>query len=243
LQPHHRKEMKIDRINYNRIAQAQAFYKGRGYQNVEAPWLVMPQAVRATLPLGKTLMETVRGVMVNSGEQAFIQLIMDGKMEPGTYQTTTPCFQDAADHHSPYYFGADENNPWSQQVELIWYQPDDVRASYERVVNDVMSCFFEISDAEAFDAMQNEEGVDLRFNGIVVGSYGVRKMNEHLWVYGTGLIEPRFTIALHSVFGATTETHTHEAPPPAEAAPVEEPIESKVLRFPEPSAEVKDATV
>jgi hypothetical protein len=194
--------MKIDRINYTRLAAAQSFYKGRGYQHVESPWLVTPQAVRSTLPLGKTLMETVRGVLLNSGEQAFIQLMMDGQMEPGTYQTTTPCFQDSANHEDPYYFGSDENNPWSQQISLIWYKPEDVRVSYERLVNDSMACFFEVSDAENFYVTQTNEGVDLLFNGIVVGSYGVRKMSEeHMWIYGTGLIEPRMTIALHSVFG------------------------------------------
>jgi hypothetical protein len=240
--------MKIDRINYNRIAQAQSFYKGRGYQNVEAPWLVTPQAVRATLPLGKTMMETVRGVLVNSGEQAFIQLMMNGHMEAGIFQTTTSCYQDTTDHQSPYYFGVDETSPWSHQIALISYKPDDVRVAYQQMVNDVMACFFEISDAEAFNAQQNDDGVDLHLNGIIVATFGVRKMNDHVWVYGSGLIEPRFTTALHSIFGAVVEQPVEvveqsvELDQTATATEALPQIDSNVLRFPSPPEET-DATV
>lgn len=204
--------MKIDRIDYNRIAQAQSFYKGRGYQNVETPWMVTPQAIRATLPIGKTMMETIRGVLIGSGEQGFIQQMMDGTLEPGLYQTTTPCFQDANEHHSPYYFGSDENNPWSQRIELICYNPkaSDLLLAYEKLINDAMACFFEISDADAFDAYQTEDGVDLRHNETILGSCGVRRMGDtHAWIYGTGLIEPRFTLALRSTAGVLEGSHDH----------------------------------
>ena len=130
--------MLTDRINYNRIAEAQTFYKGRGYQNIETPWLVSPQAIRATLPLGKTMMETIRGVLVESGEQGFIQQMMDGVMEPGMYQTATPCFQDAAEYQSQYFMGSDESRPYFYQIELIAYRPDDVRVAYEKMINDAM---------------------------------------------------------------------------------------------------------
>jgi hypothetical protein len=211
------KGMKTDRTNYNRIARAQEFYKGRGYLNVETPWMVTAQAIRATLPLGKTMMETIRGVLVGSGEQGFIQTMMDGKLEPGTYQTTTPCFQD------------DIEGPWHQQITLIVYKPTpaELRATYEKVINDAMQCFFEVSDADAFDAVQSDAGFDIRFNEIVLGSYGVRQMGEHLWVYGTGLAEPRFTAAMHSL-APTPESQTKateglETPATATPEPVVEP--------------------
>jgi hypothetical protein len=129
---------------------------------------------------------------------------------------------------------------------LVWYKPDDVRVAYQQMVNDVMACYFEISDAETFDAAQTEDGVDLRFNGIVVASFGVRKMNDHVWVYGTGLVEPLFTTALHSVFAPpeSVESETQEAPQPEEtaatAAVAETPqkTDAKVLRFPEPEEKV-----
>ena len=203
--------MKIDRIDYNRIAQAQAFYKGRGYQSIETPWMVTAQAVRTTLPIGKTMMETIRGVLIGSGEQGFIQQMKDGTLEPGLYQTTTPCFQDANDHHSPYFYGSDDKNPWSQQIELICFDPEltDIQKAYEKVLNDAMSCCFEICDADTFYAASTEEGIEIRYNNIVLGTYGVRKMDDHTWIYGTGLIEPRFTLALRSPAGVLEGSHDH----------------------------------
>jgi hypothetical protein len=192
-----------DRINYNRIALAQAFYKGRGYSNVETPWLVAPAAVRATQPIPIPIMESVRGVLVNSGEQSFIQQMIDGTLVPGMYQTTTPCFHNAEDHDSPYFYGVNETRPYSFQVELLLYKPDDVRVCYEKAINDAMACFFEISDVDTFDATQTAEGFDIAVNGIVLGSYGIRKMNDHVWVYGTGLVEPRFSLAVHSLIPET----------------------------------------
>ena len=203
--------MKIDRIDYNRIAQAQAFYKGRGYQNIETPWMVTAQAVRRTLPLGKTMMETVRGVLVGSGEQGFIQSMMNGELEPGLYQTTTPCFQDASEHHDPFYYGSDDTHPWSQQIELICYNPEasNLTKAYEKVLNDAIACCFEICDADSFNAVPTEDGYAIRYNEIILGTYGVRNMDNHTWIYGTGLIEPRFTLALRSPAGFLEGSHDH----------------------------------
>lgn len=205
--------LNADRINYTRLGQAQTFYKGRGYTNVMTPWLVTPQAVRATLPISQSMIETVRGVLVTKGEQAFIQKMMEGQLEPGSYQTLTPCFQDAAEHHSPYFYGADDQHPYSLQIELLVYKPDDARVAYEKMLNTVMECFFEISDVEVFDAIQTADGFDIAYNKIVLGSFGVRKMGDNLWVYGSGLIEPRFTLALHSVGGVVEGQHTHSDAP------------------------------
>ena len=192
--------LKTDRINYTRLAQAQAFYKGRGYQNIETPWLVSPPAVRATVPIPKPIMETVRGVLVNSGEQGFIQQMMDGELTPGLYQTLTPCFQDDGKGGAEYF----------EQIELLCYNPSDVRVAYEQMLNDAMACFFEISDVETFDARQSEDGVEICFNDVLIGMYGIRAMGDtHKWVYGTGLVEPRFTLAVHSAY------HTHEIAPAA----------------------------
>jgi len=36
-------------------------------------------------------------------------------------------------------------------------------------------------------------GWDLNLYGQEIGSYGIRKLGGHHWVYGTGLAEPRFS--------------------------------------------------
>lgn len=196
--------MLTDRLNYNRLAQAQAFYKGKGYQCVETPWLVSPQAVRATLPMQEAMMETIRGILVNGGEQSFIQKIMEGSIEPGKYQTVVPCFQATSPHGN------------SMKLDLIWYQPETIQVAYQTLLNDALECFFEVSDAETFGAVATESGYNVEFNGVVIGSYGVRKMDanekNHLWVYGTGLAEPKFSVAMHSLTAGEPidESHTHD---------------------------------
>lgn len=180
-----------DRISYERIGKAQLFYKALGYFNVDTPWMVSPQAIRATLPPTHISIDSVFGSLVGSGEQGFIQQMMSGELTPGKYQTTTPCFRDEKEYN-------DLTRKYFMKVELIWYMPEDVKTCYETVMNNALSCFFSISDQDTFEAMQTSEGFDIMLNGIEIGSYGVRQMGDHLWVFGTGLAEPRFSLALAS---------------------------------------------
>lgn len=43
--------------------------------------------------------------------------------------------------------------------------------------------------------------LDGELNGIEIGSYGYRSYRELHWIYGTGLAEPRFTLAQKSKAG------------------------------------------
>lgn len=178
---------KVDMINYTRLGLAQTFYKALGYLNINTPWMVTPHAVTATLPPDSRLIQSNFGCLVGSGEQGFIQMMLDGVLEPGKYQTTTPCFRDEANQD-------DLTLPYFMKTELIWYMPEgELQIAYQTVLNNALACFFDISDADEFDAVQTAEGFDLMFAGIELGSYGVRRMGDHVWVYGTGLAEPRFS--------------------------------------------------
>jgi len=115
-------------------------------------------------------------------------------MKPGKYQTTTPCFRDEKEYNEltrVAFF----------KTELIWYKPEDTRAAFEMVLNNALACFFEISDVETFEAVETAEGYDIYCDGVELGSYGVREMKEygHVWVYGTGLAEPRFSILMRRI--------------------------------------------
>ena len=181
--------MKNYPINYGRLANAQLFYLGRGYQNVETPWLVSARAVGATLPPECQPYTTSFGVLVGSGEQGFLQCMLDGVLNPGKSQTTTPCFRDEK-------ILTEMCRQTFVKLELIWYQPEDPQAAYSTVINDALACFFEIADIGACDVVRTEQGVDIFYSGIELGSYGVRQMGGHVWVYGTGLAEPRFSLAI-----------------------------------------------
>lgn len=196
--------MKADFINYNRIAQAQVFYKALGYANVIVPWLVSPQAVIATLPQGLKVFQSNFGCLIGSAEQSFIQMMLDKELEPGRYQATTPCFRD-----EPKY---DDLSLMSfMKTELIWYNPQTEGVepidAYEQVFNHALQCFFHVSDGDKFSLVKTEEGVDIFCNGVELGSYGIRKLgDEHLWVYGTGIAEPRFTLVVQKGYGYSEDS-------------------------------------
>jgi hypothetical protein len=179
-----------DMINYDRIGKAQAFYNAIGYKNLDVAWIVSPKAVQVTKPPNNNMFEIPGcGVCVGSGEQSFIEMMIQGKLDPGRFQCTTPCFRDEEKY-------TDITRMSFMKTELIWYIPDDPKAALNIVFNNAMSCFFELSYVDTFEIIQTKEGLDIYYNAIELGSYGVREWEGHTWVYGTGLAEPRFTIAL-----------------------------------------------
>jgi hypothetical protein len=48
---------------------------------------------------------------------------------------------------------------------------------------------------KAIVVQPTDDCMDLTINGIEVGSYGKREFKNIKWIYGTGLAEPRFSIA------------------------------------------------
>ena len=44
------------------------------------------------------------------------------------------------------------------------------------------------------DIVKTEQGFDLEYNGIELGSYGIRSCEYLDWIYATGLAEPRMSM-------------------------------------------------
>ena len=193
-------------IDYERLGKAVGYYRNLGFQPVEAPWAVSYRAVDLTCPPdGKyyELKENTgrnKGYLVASGEQSFLQMILDGKLPKGRHQCLTPCFRgDILDelHHR-----------WFMKLELIHYLGDvddhwDLVA--EELTDAAMGFFSQYLVAVEVPTVPER---DLDIPGttwdicmdnprIELGSYGVR---HHpligTWIYGTGLAEPRFSQAL-----------------------------------------------
>lgn len=180
-----------DNINYARLGAAQKIFEEFGFQNIETPWLVSPQAIDATIPPGFRSFDSLFGCLVGSAEQGFIQLMSDGQLTPDTcYQSTSPCFRQE-----------DEYNELTRQtfmkLELHWYRPQEPRKAVQMMLRTVFDCYFEIApEVERFDLIETPEGLDINLNGVEIGSFGVREWNGHVWAYGTGLAEPRFSLAM-----------------------------------------------
>lgn len=181
-------------IDWARLARAVAFYEQRGYEKIEAPWLVEPQYREITYP-HLNAFQTQHGDIVGSAEQSFLQLAFEGKISikmGSKYVAITPCFRD----HQP-------NDPLHQlyfmKVEL--FQPIKWGNSYPDLQPVEMlfdSGQFFASEGALPEKEETDEGIDWTVGGIEVGSYGYRVHDGFGWLYGTGLAEPRFSQALRN---------------------------------------------
>ena len=178
-------------INWSRLVETlDHFRTNRDFEQIEVPWLVSLDAIRMTHngPAEPTLQNLY---VVGSAEQSFLELDLHGMIHPGKYVSLTPCFRD-----EPVL--SKFTNLHFMKVEL--YQTVDVEIGNLQYLVNACSLWFEHlakgTDSE-IKIVQTYEGYDINLNGIEVGSYGMRTVNGHSWIYGTALAEPRFSVALN----------------------------------------------
>ena len=126
-------------ISYGRITRAIEFYAQKGYQYIDAPWLVGRHAYELTAPPGvgalsvqckppaKAWPSRYFGAtfLPASGEQSFMQMMQEDTLKPGTYQCVTPCWRD-----EEHYDGLSQ--PYFLKLELIDYAHEE--RPYERLL-------------------------------------------------------------------------------------------------------------
>lgn len=186
-------------IRYDYLAAAQAEYRRLGYKPIEVPWCVSERADAVTRPAHVEGIKTKFGNLVGSAEQSFIQMMLDGQLTEGLYQTITPCFRDES-----------EIDPFHQRMfmklELIRVvRNNDMAAGHldAMILNARTTLGENTRGSGKIGAMPNivqtDSGFDLCMpkTGIEIGSYGWREYDGHRWVYGTGLAEPRYSTALY----------------------------------------------
>lgn len=185
-------------IDYSLISRAIEYYRGKGFNYVEAPWIVKSKAIRSTLPEGK-LPFYVTGEMgdslVGSAEQAFVWLMLDGKLPLGSHMAAGPCFRDdeVDDLHQKTFFKVELIivMDYAPPPEFAYRMALDAYRGFRRCMPDAGEGF-----EVGMKIVETEVGYDINLNGIEIGSYGVRSFEGHHWIYGTGLAEPRFSMAL-----------------------------------------------
>lgn len=165
-----------------------------GYQLIEVPWKVSKKALKITCPVNQKV--NTSG-FVASGEQSFLELILQGVLPNGKYQCLTPCYRpnDKFDkwHFTQFY-----------KLELIEYFGEstswDVADIFStmRCVSNFIKNFTEIEPL--FVSVEDEPRIcetimptDIMLNEIEYGSYGLRRHDGiGCWLYATGLALPRF---------------------------------------------------
>jgi elongation factor P--beta-lysine ligase len=189
----------INLIDYKLLDDSVQWYESRGYTRVETPWVVSEKIAAITMPSfvkeHLVVKNGKRKIFVGSGEQGFLSLINKGFLSAGQYQTITPCMRD--DDFGPYH------TKYFMKNELIWFDNDD--DSYyadmlEVVIHDAMRFFaMHVPNQDSLYRIETDEGFDINYAGIELGSYGIRQCPFVKWVYGTGLALPRFTRATRNV--------------------------------------------
>lgn len=197
------------KIEYDIAAKAIAYYELAGYAYVDVPWQVSFDAIMITVPSffsKEDVVKTNPNGFVASGEQSFLQMVIDKKLSKGKYCCATPCFRPNDDLKDGLHF------PNFFKVELIEYMGDDFYDG-TKVAGKVDSM---IEKAAIF--MENILGKDLSIEPIIdderigcqsscccdivtpvtnveLGSYGFRMADRiGSWIYGTGVALPRLTI-------------------------------------------------
>lgn len=194
-------------MNYGHIAAALDFYKGRGYTYVnDAPWYVCEEAYYATKPNGASDISinfenptfvgrrlNNRGYLVASGEQSFIQMMLDGQPIKRAI-CITPCFRAERDNdwHRPHFVKAELINAHDVDMGHLLHMVHDACSFFEGFIRDVR--IIEPIDAPGtFDIVEKDTRVEL-------GSYGIREVTitgkKLRWIYGTGCAEPRLSSVL-----------------------------------------------
>lgn len=188
-------------INYHNIANALQFYQSKGFQPIEVPWAVSEEAVTLTAPPNATKYPLHKeGYLVASGEQGFIDLMIGGRLAPGAYSCTTPCFRDDKldELHQRYFL----------KVELIdTLSVDETRleqlVSYcSEFFSSVVGKNLKVVETSPEDPLQVGQAYDITHKGIELGSYGIRQHHKvGRWIYATGCAEPRLSLAKNLATG------------------------------------------
>ena len=182
-------------INYQLLAEAIEFYGKAGYKYIEVPWVVPQWVLDITKPPTAVYpdIDTIRGKLVASAEQSYLNLISEGKLPPGNYMACTPCFRQGDSdgmYHQDHFMKVELINTLSTGQEE--------RDLAEMIGHSFLFfsqytyCGIIKTEEKAFDIVSTASHVEL-------GSYGIREYPQvGKWIYGTGCAEPRFSSVLRS---------------------------------------------
>lgn len=182
-------------IDWGAISFAIAFYKSLGYHYVEVPWMVPTPVAMLTCP-DESLLVKLAGAntgLVGSAEQSFLKMDLDGLLPKGMYVACSPCFRvENSDDgwHFPTFMKVELYRTGNVCPEVLY----DTVQHAEKFFNDQLNVGF-YRRHENLERAITTDGIDLMLNGVEIGSYGIRKLGEIKWIYGTGLAVPRFSQA------------------------------------------------
>jgi hypothetical protein len=181
----------MQNVDWNLISKSVNYYVNRGFQYQETSWIVPRSTSLITCPSVDNIFPTMHDQsLVGSAEQGFLQLVLDGQLPTDkAFVSAGPCFRnEMVDRYHQHQFF---------KVELFLHSLDQetAAASAKNFLNQAYGFMVLHSNTQP-NIVDEGFGWDININGIEVGSYGYRYQEElGFWAYGTGLAEPRFSLA------------------------------------------------
>jgi hypothetical protein len=176
-------------VDWRLLADAMSFFKGEGYEEVDLPWLAPLDVLAVTCPDRLRVLD-VPGLwgqgLVGSAEQSFIAADLDGTLGKGRFVACTPCFRNEPTVSETHRIGF-------MKVEL-YANLDQPHLEAGRMLG-LARRFMESECGRTVLVEETGDGHDLTLGGIEVGSFGFRRARGIEWAYGTGIAEPRFSVA------------------------------------------------
>lgn len=163
------------------------YYQNIGYKYIESPWIISPLVSNITKPCDRNDFYVGNDVLVASGEQSFLELIIRNEIDEGKYMTYTPCFRDeSVDELHKLYF---------HKIELIKWSINKDKINDEELMNTINDAVNFYSKYIKVEILKTDIGYDIidSKNKLELGSYGIRNYGDTYWIYGTGCAEPRLS--------------------------------------------------
>lgn len=186
--------IKYPLIDWGILHRACTHYSTLGYEQKETPWIIPENYGRTTKPhidrsfvQNKDMFKNQPHELVGSAEQGFIYLLFNNLLSQGKYFSVSPCFR--VDNYDSTHL------PWFMKVELLIYSPGNEEIYLKSILQDSLS-FFRLNTKNICEIISLNDGTyDINLNGIEIGSYGIRNIENIQYVYGTGVALPRFNLA------------------------------------------------
>lgn len=187
-------------IDWSLLSDSISNYTKFKYEYIEVPWIVNTASAQLTWadrPSDFDMLDIPNNTLVGSAEQSFIEMMNNGDLKSGQYCALTPCWRAEKTYDEIHY-------PWFMKTELI-----DFDVSEQHLENMIYiaadffyGCIFKKHKTYIKDLIKCVEvdtnQYDLMMYDVEIGSYGIRKVNDLSWIYGTGLAEPRFSHTINN---------------------------------------------
>lgn len=171
-------------IDYKILADSISYYEKHGFKRIETPWLVSEYVDNLTKPKEAISFQLKHNnkCLVASGEQSFLYLYLKDFLPKGSFQCTTPCFRnDSYSYtHTKHFI----------KNELI--KTDIVNLTELNNIVDICLNFYK-QYIPTVNVIKTDIGFDIEYNGMELGSYGIRENDFLQWIYATGCAEPRLS--------------------------------------------------